>query len=276
MSTILYSPLAPGAIVTEVTLNTRTNLVAVGTAAVGSDNVRNEAVDIDHIDGALLVKDMNEVDNGIVTVGTAYTADSGNPNDWDRANAQELNHGTGSRLLWPGGLTLADGDLFRLHFGVMTSFSTTPTNPPFQFAEEPCWMVWPQVATDAGLTTWTTLGNQTDFGVAGAVFTGAADEMPGTMVIPHGTTYRTLASWGGAPVEAWHMSSWWRHKRSQNYLHSGADLTIYAVRFMLFGVAHPRTAPHTFKGGAPGGSAWGAEILNVGAVDAVSMLMRSA
>ncbi len=251
MSRVTNDSFAPGDDATAALLNAKfTDIVSATTAALDEENFAPESVDFQQFDLAasngisdIILRTWKLQGNGIdKTGGTVYTSEASG------SGANEVSHGSGTRVTWASGTTLAPDDVIRVHWSLFVEEFTTYTDALFTGAlgETPqpvwlCWLEWD--ITSASLGNWVPVDGQTDFaddfsmGREG----GNTDDAQATMVIPHG-----FISYDGG-VYTHRQRPYAQHHRSWNYKRGSnqSTLTIYGIRMVIAGLYHPTFGTHS-------------------------------
>ena len=267
-----------GTTITADDLNEKFSDITEATSgAIDGDNLRNEAVDQPHLvftdsnSGAqgYVLKGYGEMSNGcffpspgaggldIFTNKVFSAGESNNPRHLDHTNSSLP--GTSNLLDFSSDpLVLEYGDILRVYWDVEIkdmnhdiNVITYPLTRPAATDTGVFWAVWLQWdITSSGLTNWTEVPNQTDFGtdLGGGILGGRvtnSNTSQATMLIPHSylSGNEPLIS-GVGVVLAWaHKLDNTTFRQAWYYRHGGATTQVYGIRPVIDGIFQADSSP---------------------------------
>jgi hypothetical protein len=233
MSRISNRNFNPGETTSVVDLNAKFTDVGTATAAINADNVRHEAVDMGNVDWTTGVVEATTSHEATVTTTFACATAPATVTTTAAFAARVWNEDIDyNRIYWSVSVTDVGGSL------LATAASAAAGQR--DGTGSLCWLIWPEIATDAGLTVWRVLPDQENgLGSTAAISNFPdirADKSPSMMPIPAvlrvdktnfagtGDDYRVPPSNTTATYTRGYINT------------TGADITYYGIRLRIQGV----------------------------------------
>lgn len=239
MPTLTNTNFEAGDTLNVTAINAKYTQATTATTGIDEENVAKESID---------VSQLSSTSPFIIRVDTSYTGTTTTGNYVDASAAAEISHGSGTRIAYLGGQSIADGNLIRVKWQLeVNAQDLTVTTAPddigtLAYLRGLCYLVWLQWdVTDGTLTNWEAVPGQDDHGaLAGGLADGiACSETEATTVIPLAYAYydSALTSYyahvyaNSTDTDKFSVSGSW------NYIDpDGGAVTVYGFRLVIRGI----------------------------------------
>lgn len=235
MSRINNNNFTPGTATVVADLNAKFTDVGTATASINADNVRHEAIDLGNL---------NYVDKLVVKFASLHEASPAATYTCATAPTAILTPASAfAQRTWS-----ANVDVNRFYWTVQVSAvggtrigaATNVAIGKRDATGSLCWLIWPEIATDAGLSNWRVLPDQHNGVGTTAAITGhpdiRADQSPSMMPIPAVLRVDETIN-DGAKTDYIMPPAGYTTSYTRGYANTtSSDISYYGIRLMIQGV----------------------------------------
>jgi hypothetical protein len=246
----------PGDALTAASLNTPLSALATATGSIDAANVRDQALDLPQFDADTVTQGLWTANLGELSIDhSTYNTVSSYTGATYPTPVEVVDFSLSpTRLIGP--IPLATNQVLRVYWSLQVSpeYLGTPWNAAGSYSNvlispatamatsATVWLAWLQWCLEPTLTTWTEVPNQDNFdtNISGSIYGGPISNSASLVPIPAWIERADGAKDG--ELGAGSMSDQrigWRGVSGCYYVQPLAGVTVYGLRVVLAGMAHP-------------------------------------